>query len=346
MKQFLSIEFEKDLIIALILWGFIFILGIIADLFIWPWVKRTAVKLNSPLNGYLAENVKGKTKYIAFFAGLYSAIKVMPFSTSIKYYLSSGALVVLVFVFTLLASKILVRTLQSSDLNNSNSFGTSSIMSNIIRIIVFTIGFLLILKAMDISIAPLLTALGVASLAVALALQDTLGNLFAGINVIAGRKIRSGDFIRLENGQEGYVEDISWRSMQIRELNNNRIIIPNQKIATAIVNNVSLIEKEFLIRIPISVTYDSNLDKVEKVSLEEASVIQKQFDHNGFQPQIRYRSFGDSGIQFYVILQINNYEDQNTVIDLIIRAIHKRFKEENIHFPFPTRTVYLHNSQE
>jgi small-conductance mechanosensitive channel len=343
MKDFLTIEFEKDLIIALILWGFIFILGIVADLFIWPWVKRTAIILNSPFNGHLVENVKGKTKYIAFIAGLYSAIKVMPFSTSVKYYLSSGALVLLVFVITIIVSRILVKTAQTADLNNTGSFGSSSIMSNIIRIIVFTIGFLFILKAMDISIAPMLTALGVASLAVALALQDTLGNLFAGINVVAGRKIRSGDFIRLENGQEGYVEDISWRSMQIRELNNNRIIIPNQKIATAIVNNISLVDNEFLVRIPVSVTYDSDLEKVERVTLEEAAIVQSHFSGKYFQPQVRYRSFADSGIQFVIILQVGNYEDQNNAIDLMIRALHVRFKKENIYFPYPTRTIYIHN---
>lgn len=343
MKDFLSIEFEKDLIIALILWGFIFILGVIADLFIWPWVKRTALKLNSPFYGHLVENVKGKTKYIAFIAGLYSAIKVMPFSTSVKYYLSSGTLVVLVFAITIIVSRILVKTAQTADMNNTGSFGSSSIMSNIIRIIVFTIGFLFVLKAMDISIAPILTALGVASLAVALALQDTLGNLFAGINVIAGRKIRSGDFIRLENGQEGYVEDISWRSMQIRELNNNRIIIPNQKIATAIVNNVTLIENEFLVRIPVSVAYDSDLAKVERVTLEEVIPIQRRFDTTNFEPVVRYKSFAESGIQFVVVLQIHNYEEQALVIDLVIRALHLRYNKEKIQFPFPTRTLYIHN---
>ena len=95
----------------------------------------------------------------------------------------------------------------------------------------------MMLNAVGVSITPIITALGVGGLAMALALQDTLSNLFAGIHILAEHTIRIGDFIRLETGQEGYVEDISWRTTRIRMLPNNMVIVPNSKLAQSVVVN-------------------------------------------------------------------------------------------------------------
>jgi small-conductance mechanosensitive channel len=94
----------------------------------------------------------------------------------------------------------------------------TSLLLAVVKAVIYVIGALIILNFMGISIAPLITALGAGGLAMALALQDTLSNLFAGIHIMAEQAIRAGDFIRLETGQEGHVEDISWRTTRIRML--------------------------------------------------------------------------------------------------------------------------------
>ena len=92
----------------------------------------------------------------------------------------------------------------------------------------------MILAALGIQITPILTALGVGGLAVALALQDTLSNLFAGIHLLADRPIRSGDYVKVADTVEGHVEDIGWRSTRVRMLQNVVVTIPNKRVAESI----------------------------------------------------------------------------------------------------------------
>src|SRR5262249_59733874 len=102
----------------------------------------------------------------------------------------------------------------------------------VVRGVVFVIGLLVLLTALGIAITPILTALGVGGLAIALALQDTLGNLFAGLHLLADRPIRVGDYVRLSvENVEGHVLDVGWRSTRIRMLQNNVVVVPNKRVA-------------------------------------------------------------------------------------------------------------------
>ena len=93
------------------------------------------------------------------------------------------------------------------------------------------------LQSLGVPVAPLLTTLGVGSLAVALALQDTLANFFAGLYLLADRPIGAGDYIKIHDGEEGYVETIGWRSSRLRTGTGNMVIVPNQKLSQAILIN-------------------------------------------------------------------------------------------------------------
>ena len=96
------------------------------------------------------------------------------------------------------------------------------------------LGGLVLLNSLGVAITPLLTALGVGGLAVALALQDTLSNLFAGVHILTSRKVQPGDFIQLDNGMQGYVQDTNWRNTIIRQLPNNILVVPNATVASSI----------------------------------------------------------------------------------------------------------------
>src|SRR5690606_23283871 len=139
---------------------------------------------------------------------------------------------------------------------------------NIIKVIVYCIGMLVILQSLGVSITPILAGVGVGGRAVALALQDTLSNLLAGIQVISTKQINPGDFIKLESGQEGVVEDISWRYTALKTGYNNTIIVPNSKLAGIIVSNYFLPDKEIMFDIAVGVDYNSDLEKVERVTVE------------------------------------------------------------------------------
>lgn len=180
-------------------------------------------------------------------------------------------------------------------------------------------------------------------LAVALALQDTLSNLFAGIHTIASRKIRPGDYLKLDTGQEGYVADITWRYTTIRTLANNMVIIPNAKIASAVATNFSLPEPEIAISVDVGVGYGSDLDQVESVTMDVARTVMMEIEGGipGFEPSIRYNKFDESSINFAVNLRAKEFANQYLIRHELIKRLQKRYRQEGIEIPFPIRTIRM-----
>jgi small-conductance mechanosensitive channel len=199
------------------------------------------------------------------------------------------------------------------------------------------------LNTVGVSIAPILTALGVGSLAVALALQPTLTNLFAGMQISFNGRVRVGDFIELEGGQSGVIGDITWRTTQIREMSGNTIVVPNAKLVDAIVRNYTMPDPEMGFGVPVSVGYDSDLAQVERVILEEAHAVMAGSPGaaKGFEPLARVASFGADGVQFNVILRAASPGDRFVLIHELLKRLHARFKAEGIDIPFPQRVVHV-----
>jgi small-conductance mechanosensitive channel len=218
-----------------------------------------------------------------------------------------------------------------------------SLLTGTIKFIVISIGVLIVLNQMGISIAPILTGLGVGGVAMALAMQETLSSIIAGINIVLAGKVRVGDFIRLETGEEGFVEDISWRSTTVRDLSNAIIVVPNSKLASAIVKNYHLPEKELSLVIPVSVSYESDLEKVEKITIEVAKEVMKDVPGGvpDFEPFIRYNTFSESGIGFNVILRVREVTDQFIVRHEFIKRLYKRYSLEGIEIPYLHRVLWF-----
>jgi len=220
----------------------------------------------------------------------------------------------------------------------------TSLLLGVVKAVIYVIGVLIILHNLGISIAPLITALGVGGLAMALALQDTLSNLFAGIHIMAEQAVRVGDFIRLETGQEGHVEDIGWRTTRIRMLPNNMVILPNNKLSQSVITNYYLPEQKMVLHLPVNVSYASDPDKVERVLLDEVRKAQTAVPGLLADPAPSVRllpGFGESALSFNLLCHIREITDQNPVMNELNKRILKRFRQEGIEFPFPTRTVYV-----
>jgi small-conductance mechanosensitive channel len=220
---------------------------------------------------------------------------------------------------------------------------STSIIRNVVSLSVAVLALMLVLESLGIAIAPIVTALGVGGLAVALALKDTLSNLFAGIQILVARQVRVGDYVRLESGEEGYVDDIQWRNTTIRALPNNAIIVPNSKLAEAIVTNYHRPDRELAVLVDCGVAYDSDLEKVERVTVEVASDVLTTVPGGvpGFEPFIRYNAFGPSSINFTVILRGAEFTDKFLVTHEFIKRLQRRYATEGIEIPFPIRTVHL-----
>jgi small-conductance mechanosensitive channel len=220
---------------------------------------------------------------------------------------------------------------------------SANLVSYLARLVVLVLGGLVLLQTLGVSITPLVTALGVSGLAVGLALQDTLANLFAGVHILASRQVRPGDFVRLDTGDEGHVVDVTWRYTTVRQLRNALTIVPNAKLASAVITNYSLPDDELAVLVPVGVSYDSDLARVETVTAAVGREVMAEIPGAvpEFEPFIRYDGFGDSSITFNVILRSRTAPDQHLIRHEFIKRLHERYRAEGIEIPFPIRTIHM-----
>lgn len=213
----------------------------------------------------------------------------------------------------------------------------------LIRGFVISMGVLIFLDYMGISITPILASLGITSLAVALALQDTLSNFFAGLYVTIDKPVQVGDMIRLENGSEGYVLDIGWRSTRLRTLDSNVVIVPNSKLVSSAITNYYLPGREMIVTLELSVQYSTDLERIEKMALEIAREVRGKVSGAvaDFEPVVRFHAFGDAGAQFMLVMKAKEFTDQSLLKHELVKALHARFRKEGIAIPYPTRSVEL-----
>ncbi len=217
-----------------------------------------------------------------------------------------------------------------------------------IKLIVSVIGLLIILASLGIQITPVLASVGIAGLAIALALQPTLANLFAGIYIIADKPVRVGDFIKLESGEEGFITDIGWRSTRLRMLPNNTVIIPNQRLADSIVLNYYYPEQKLALLMEIGVSYEDDPKKVEKILVEEMT--KASFEVDGMvtayesKPFVRFiPGYKDFSLNFTTICLVREVIDRFYVQHELRKRIFDRFKYEGITIPFPIRSLHFSN---
>ena len=243
---------------------------------------------------------------------------------------------VIIFVDRLLRGLINYYSKKVSILRDS-----SGVLNIVVRAVVMGLGVLILLDSFGVSITPILASLGIGSLAVALALRPTLENFFSGIQLIIDKPIAIGHFIRLESGEEGHVEKIGWRSTWIKTLPDNVIVIPNQVLLNSRILNYNYPQKQAGVRFKLGVHYSSDLEFVEKVTIEVAEEVLKtvQGGVGEFKPYIRYHTFNDSSIDFTVILRVKELVDMYLIRHEFVKRLHKRYDSEGIVIPFPIRTL-------
>ncbi len=222
----------------------------------------------------------------------------------------------------------------------------ASLISNLAMTVVLVLGTLILLQTVGIEITPIVTTLGVGGIAVGLALQDTLANLFSGFYLLVSKQVRTGDYVKLDDGHEGYVTDITWRNTTIKEISNNVIIVPNSKLASAIFTNYHLPEKEITLTMNVGVSYDSDLEEVEKVTVEVAKEVMREIAREliAIEPYIRFHTFNDFSIDFTLYMRVSEYFDQRMGKHLFVKKLHKRYQEVGISIPFPIRDIYMQDN--
>jgi len=318
---------------SIILFIVVFSAGFLFKRYLVKFIKSVLLKAGLVLRDEIVTISNSYVSFWFFLIALYVAFLRAPVSTNaVVHKLFYG---VFAFSVVTLIASVLSRLFQKSV---SEKIGT-----NIIKFSVIFVGLVLILNQLGIKLTPILTALGVGSIAVALGLHDILANFFAGINIIASKQIVTGDYIKLDSGQEGTIIEINWRTTLLRELSNTVITVPNSKLLSSVVTSFQLHGTGITTLIKCGVAYGSDLEHVEKIAILAAQEIIDKYEDSikTFIPIVQFTDFADSSIDFIIIFKVKSVYTRNFIRSEVLKNLYKKFNEEKIEIPYPQRVVAL-----
>lgn len=306
-------------------------------------IKKLAEKTQTDLDDILLEALDIPLMLVIFVSGIYIIENIFKFGMNgeIRRVVDIAFKATSIIALILFVDKLVAGLIRHFSKGHEVLKSSSGFLVSIFRGIILGLGLLVILDSCGISVTPILASLGVGSLAVALALQPTLENLFSGAQLIVDKPIKVGHFIKLESGEEGYVEKIGWRSTWLRMLPNNMIVIPNKILVNSRVLNYHYPDQETAVPVEVGVDYRSDLEKVERITIEVAAETLKsvQGGVRSFQPVVRFSKFNESSIDFTVVLRAKEYVDGVLLKHEFIKNLHKRYAKEGIVIPYPIRTI-------
>jgi len=271
--------------------------------------------------------------------GAYAGAQIYDIRPAIAVSLEAGtlSLVVIVWMVTLLRIGR-----QASALATDSAYIDRQmvpILQNVWSALISGGGVLLLLILWDIDVTPLLASAGIMGIIVGLAARDTLANFFGSLSLYLDGTYAVGDFVVLETGERGRVEDISVRSTVIRTRDDILVTVPNSKLNNAAIINESTPRRKRRIRVPIGVAYGTDIDQVEEILLELAGAEDLVQDRPN--PRVRFREFGDSALNFELLCWVSNPALTARATHELNSAIYKRFRAEDIGIPFPQRSISI-----
>lgn len=307
------------------------------------YIPRFTGKTKTDIDDIIIEIITKPVYFFMLIGGLFLALTRIDIVAPYMSIIDDIFFIISVLIAALVVSRI-VSALVSKQLKVQKRYQkTPQLLNKIIMAVIYIIAILAVLGHFNVEITPIIAALGLGGLAVGLALQQTLSNFFAGLHILSDRPINVGDYIELQSENvSGYVDDIGWRSTKIKTLPNNTVIIPNSKVAESTILNDDMPEPEMSVVMQCGVGYGSDLEKVEKVTTEVATEIQKKTEGavKDFKPFIMYHTFGESNINFSVILRVKKFVNKYAITHEFIKALKKRYDKEGIEISWPVRKVY------
>lgn len=313
------------------------IAGIVLDQIVASIVRNYSKRHSSRIGYAFAKAFHGLISWMAGLIGFWIAFFKTPLPAQINRDLSIYLKLASVLILTIFLARIASALVSVWATRDDPSKRPSSIFPNITRASVYVIGIGVGLGILGVSLTPILTALGVGGLAIGLALQPTLDNLFSGIQIIASNQIRPGDFVQLESGSEGVVEDVQWRNTTIRRASGEVVIVPNSVLGKSAVVNYSRNNSSYKLVINTTVAAKADPLKVQEVALTVANEIMKSspFTYKTHEPSVSFvKTNGTTGLSFNTVLPIMSYTDRFAVQSQFVEHLDAALKEAGIHYHY------------
>jgi small-conductance mechanosensitive channel len=320
-------------------WSFALAYGVLWALVAWlvrSVVGRSLTRLarsrRDELSEVLAKTLPRPAGFAVFLVALGGGVRFLPFEDRHMATVHRFVALALAVLGVAVLMRVALRAIDAFGRSRPELRSSSGIGKAATWILGMAFVAVLVCDALRISLAPALTALGVGSLAFALALQDTLSNFFSGLYLVIDKPVRPGDFIRVDPAYDGYVESIGWRSTHLRTLANNLVIIPNATLSKAIITNFTLPTPHVASSVRVDVPFEADLDKVEDALADEAK---RALDVPGMAdapaPSVMMTpGFVDGGVGFTVAFHVRSYGDQGAVQHVLRKRIAARLKKEGI----------------
>jgi len=321
-----------------------FITAIIIDKIFILGLKRIVSKSKTDIDDKLVETLHPAVYNTILYMGFYLAINTLTLPDKITFLLIGIIKSILVIYWSLgLFKSFIIIINWASNKDSKRALikkKTLPLFDNLGKIIIFLFSIYFIMLSWGINVTAWIASAGILSVVIGFAAKDTLGNLFAGIFIMADSPYKEGDYINLDTGERGYVRDIGIRSTRIQTRDDIEITIPNSVIANSkIINESGGPNEKERIRITVDVAYGSIIEDVKNIMNNIAKSSNNV--HQNPAPRVRFREFGESGIRFQLLAWIEKPELRGRVIDELSTEIYNSFNSNNIEIPFPQRTVHI-----
>lgn len=325
-----------------------FVVGALAEAILVRALHR-AGSTKTKIDDIVARSLRGPIRAFAILTGLGLALLVTELPERVHAWVRGLLGIVLGLTLVVIAARFLGGLIETYGERAHLEGPSRRLARRVLSMVVWSLGILLVLQQQGINVTPLLTTLGLAGLAVALAFQDTLSNLFAGVYIQADRPLDVGHYVRFEeHALEGFVVEVGWRTTKIRTLGNNLVVLPNARVANSIVTDYTLPEPRMslLVRVPVAPTADAT--KVEALILDEATKAAGSIA--GFLPEpapfVRFiPGFTESGLEFTLICQVESFVDQYAVQHELRHRISRRLREERLAPSVPHREILVRTGE-
>ncbi len=315
---------------------------------VFPVIMHLAHRTPTELDGILIQAVRWPLNVSVVVLGVYLSLTLtLDLPEDVQGFIdivaqATGALLFVV-VFGRLVSRGMDWAIEEQGKREHNTVDTRLLLMlrRVLVVLIYGLGLLLVINTLGIPISPLIAGLGLGGVAVALAIQPTLSNLFAGTYVMTEGVVSPGDYIEMEGGIAGYVLEVGWRSTRLRTWSNNLVVVPNARFAETIITNYYEPERQVNVYLTCGVSYSSDLARVEAVSLDVMNQVLESSPHGvkEYGAYFGFDSFGESNVDFWLFVQAKDRLASFELRSELINELHRRFDAEGIVINYPVRAL-------
>ena len=329
-----ALRFLAILIITIIV---AFLLKVILKTVLKPLAKKTKTKIDD----IIIKSLSSIAFYVIISIGIKIGLSQFQLTTNIFQNIVSTLLVLIVSIFlfkiighfaNLWMKEWKFKTKTSADER------LIPFLQKILKAVVIILAVIFIFSAWDVNISPLLATVGIAGLAIGLAVKDSLSNILGGLQLVLDKTFKVGDKVELESGEMGVIMDIGLRSTKLRTYDNEMIYIPNGFLANAKIKNFTHPDVSIRVNVEFGVVYGSDTEKVRQVVLDAVKKIDTVIEEP--EPVVQFLKMSDFSLNFIARAWVKEYTEAYSTKNRMTDEIYNALNKANIGIPFPTRTVY------